>query len=244
LAAICGGLLAAAIGYRAVYVAQSLVAFLAVPAALLLFEAPRENTIKKAGIANLLEICRVSLGGQHGYTGILVLSAITGVTTLCMAWNAQLYFVEKGFTELVITPLWVSLNLVVALFSSFAGNISRRIDRTTLLIGFAFLPASYLYLGWVSVGAGIVSLFLFYALRGVATPLLKTLLSERCDSATRATVLSIRNLIIRFGFALLGPGIGWVATTASLKAGLSYAGILLLILYCVTLVCYLRNNPG
>ena len=78
------------------------------------------------------------------------------------------------------------------------------------------------------------TLYLFYSVRGYATPLLKGLINNNCDSSTRATVLSIRNLFVRFGFALLGPSIGWMSNNFSLSSGLVLAGAILLLLSLVT----------
>jgi hypothetical protein len=159
------------------------------------------------------------------------MSSIAGTATLCMAWTAQIYFVSMGLTEKLITPLWVLLNFIVALSSAFAASVTTWFGRDRALIFLAvMLPLSYILLGILPLLPAIVVLMVFYGVRGIATPLLKDLINNNCSSSTRATVLSIRNMIIRGAFALLGPFIGRISSSSSLSLALVVSGTLLLLL--------------
>ena len=96
-----------------------------------------------------------------------------------------------------------------------------------LLIIF-YVPLTYIFLGTLPLFWAVISVYMFYAVRGYATPVLKDLVNQNCDSSVRATVLSIRNLVIRFGFALLGPMIGMVSVASSLSLAFITAGVILL----------------
>ncbi len=239
IAAVCGGLLAAALSYRSVYVAQTVVAAMAIPAALLLVEPAREKVKSTPGIRHILSVCHDSLLVNFKLSSTLLLSSLIGTSTLCMAWTAQVYFVHMGLTEETITPLWVGLNLTVAVIAAFASTFIGRMGRKTAIVSIVlFIPLSYVLLGMLPLIPAIAVLFLFYAVRGYATPLLKDLANIHCDSATRATVLSIRNMIIRIGFAVLGPFIGSLSAAYSLKHALITSGSILLLL-AVCAACYL-----
>lgn len=227
-AAICGGLIAAYISYRAVYFAQTFIAAMAIPASLLLVEPRRKETIERPGIAHILEVCRYSLWANQKLSTTICLSATTGIATLCMAWSTQIYLVGLGFNEWTITPLWVTLNLTVAFVAAFASQ-SRKIlgAQFSLLLIIYYIPTTYILLGIFPLAPALLSLYLFYAIRGYATPVLKNFINQNCQSHVRATVLSLRNLIIRFGFAIIGPLIGVLSQSYSLKAGLIVAGTLL-----------------
>jgi hypothetical protein len=161
-----------------------------------------------------------------------------------MAWTAQIYFVSNGFKEMTITPLWVLLNLTVAFFSGFAVKTQQLFGQKPLFFCIIFyIPATYILLGIFPIAAALVCLWLFFAIRGYATPVLKDLINQNCDAATRATVLSIRSLIYRVGFATLGPLIGLIASKFSLSAALVTAGTLLLILSCITGFTLYRQAP-
>ncbi len=229
-AAIGGGLIAAYISYRSVYICQTVVAAIAIPASLLLVEPPKKHKIIRPGILHILKICKESLFENLKLSSTILMSAITGTATLCMAWTSQIYFVHMGLTEKIITPLWVMLNLTVAVVAAFASSVTHWLKRGRAIIILAILiPLSYIFLGILPLLPAIVVLILFYSIRGYATPLLKDLINAQCVSDVRATVLSIRNMIIRLGFALLGPFIGSISSRYSLSSALISSGIILLL---------------
>ena len=67
-------------------------------------------------------------------------------------------------------------------------------------------------------------LFLFHAVRGVVHPILKEYINRDCESDVRATILSVRNFLIRINFAVAGPVLGWVVDHHSLKSAYWLAG--------------------
>ncbi len=228
-AAICGGVIAALLSYREVYVSQTAIAAFAIPASLLLLEPERERHHGRPGFSHIIAICKKALFTDKKLSSSIQLSSITGVGTLCMAWTAQIYFVNQGFDEVAITPLWVTLNLTVAIVAAFTARTIKILgNRVALWIIIFYIPTVYILLGSIPLIPALISLYLFYSVRGYATPLLKGFINHNCDSSIRATVLSIRNLFVRFGFALLGPFIGWMSNNFSLSSGLILAGIILL----------------
>ena len=230
-AALCGGLIAAFLSYRAVYITQAAVAAIAIPASLLLLEPPKNAVIEHPGVRHILAVCREALITNGKLSSAIILSSMTGIATLCMAWSSQIYFVKNGFTEVAITPLWITLNLTVAVVAAFASKTKEILgNKISLLLIIIYIPCGYIFLGWLPLLPALISLYLFYGVRGYATPVLKDLINQNCESPTRATVLSIRNLIIRFGFTLLGPAIGLVSSTYTLSSALILAGAVLLIL--------------
>lgn len=64
---------------------------------------------------------------------------------------------------------------------------------------------------------GIGFLFIFYFVRGLNTPIIRTYLNQLVTSDRRATVLSITNMIGRLIFACLAPLVGWMTDSYSLK---------------------------
>ncbi|BHH82657.1 MFS transporter [Desulforhopalus sp. 52FAK] len=248
VAAILGGVIAGLLSYRHVYMAQTVIASMAIPAAFLLREPLRQTTKRTKNIAEnfalIFSVCRTSLFYNAKLSSTLLFSSVIGIATLCMAWTAQVYFVSVGFEELTITPLWVVLNLTVAFFSGFAATTQKLLgEKATLLIITLYIPITYILLGAIPVVPAIICLWAFFAVRGFATPILKDLINQNCDSATRATVLSIRSLIYRVGFATLGPLIGWIAGESSLDMALIVAGIILLNLSIITGYNLYRHAP-
>ena len=64
----------------------------------------------------------------------------------------------------------------------------------------------------------LIILFIFYANRGYATPLLRNYINRHTESNVRATVMSIRSFIIRTSFAIIAPFIGWIADQYGLNS--------------------------
>ena len=231
IAAICGGFIAVTLSYRAVYLSQTLIAGLAIPAAFFLLEPPRSKVINNPGFGHILAVCRESLITQRKLSSTLLLSSLIGTSTLCMAWTSQIYFVNMGLDEKSITPLWIFLNLTVALVAAFAAKIVNKIGKIPAIwVIMLVIPGAYIALGILPLAPALVTLFLFYAIRGYATPLLKDMVNQYCASETRATVLSIRSMIIRVSFAILGPFIGSISTGYSLAFALKLSGTILLAL--------------
>ncbi|WP_136805541.1 MFS transporter [Desulfosediminicola flagellatus] len=230
-AAIGGGLIAALLSYRSVYIAQAIIAAIAIPASLMLVEPQREKLINRPSFKQILSICHQSLFVNIKLSATILISSVIGTCTLCMAWTSQVYFVNNGLNEVVITPVWVALNLTVALVSAYVYRINTILGtRLGVILISVFIPAGYILLGAMPLTLGILTLLFFYAARGYATPILKDLTNKYCTSDIRATVLSIRSLIIRTGFSILGPLIGYGARQASLSLALIIAGCCLLLL--------------
>jgi len=231
IASSIGGGLAVLIGLRAPFIAQTVVASIGIPAAILLVEPQRAMISSKPSIKHVLSIFRTSMFEDLRLSSALILSSIAGTATLTMAWVAQLIFVHRHLGETNTTILWVCLNLCVALVSMFAAHISGIVgSRGVFWAIIIALPCSYLLIplqsSFVIV---IIILFLFYAIRGLATPILKEQVNSRCTSDVRATVLSIRSLLIRLLFAGVGPAIGWVAVKHNFNNAVFSFGIFLVL---------------
>jgi hypothetical protein len=104
------------------------------------------------------------------------------------------------------------------------------------------IPLLYLILSRIEVVWGIAVLFLFYLIRGVATPVLKEYINRIADSHTRATVLSVRNFVIRVLFAGIGPFLGWYTDHYSLGSALALAAGTFFLLASVAGVFFIKAN--
>lgn len=126
--------------------------------------------------------------------------------------------------------IWTVLNLTVG----FAALYSDRVDRYFGLKKMGILILSVIIGGYVALAfnltyAGLAILFIFYIFRGFATPILKGYINQMTFSEMRATVLSIRNFIIRLMFAAIAPFIGWINDIYSLQIALLSSAVILFI---------------
>lgn len=242
IAGIAGGLLAG-ISLRTPYYGQILVAFIALPAALTLKEPARSVPLIKAGFMEILRISHFALFGNRILRRNILFSAITGTATLTMAWFAQPYFEFVKVDLKWFGLLWTTLNITVAITSYNAHRIESWMKQRRSIIFIALaIPAGYLVLSRFSTPAGIVILYLFYLVRGFATPVLKDYINRITASDIRATVLSVRNFIIRLFFALIGPFIGWMKDQYSIRQALLLAGAIFVVLAILTALLFISSG--
>ena len=156
----------------------------------------------------------------------ILISSFTGAATLTYAWFVQPYFIEAGVPVSVFGILWTLLNLTTGISSMYSYRIERWLGRkNTLLVIVIFLSAGFILSSIEISLAGIAILFGFFLVRGLATPVLKDIINQHTDSKVRATILSIRNFEIRIIFAVIGPVLGYLTDTFSLRTALMVAGL-------------------
>jgi MFS family permease len=228
-AGIAGGLLAL-ISLRTNYYVQTGVALLAVPAAIMLMEPGKHKRLGVFNFRTILDVVTDSLLINKELRTNIFLSAIIGSATLTMAWFAQPYF---EFVELPLSLfgiMWTLLNLIVGFAAMLAYRVERRLgaNKTVFLLAI-MIPAGYLALGHFSSIWSISILFFFYIVRGIATPVLKDYIHRLTSSEIRATVLSVRNFIIRICFVLIGPAMGYLTDQTSLQTALTFGGLVFLV---------------
>ncbi|MCK4880408.1 MAG: MFS transporter [Bacteroidales bacterium] len=242
VAGIVGGLLAG-ITIRTPYVAQIFVAFIALPAAITLVEPTRKIPLIKAGIMEIVHIARFALFTDRPLRRNILFSAITGTATLTMAWFAQPFFEYTNIDIAWFGILWTTLNLTVAITSYTAHRLEKKLgQKRSIMIIALLIPLGYLALSRFHISGGLFVLYLFYLVRGYATPVLKDYINRITASHIRATVLSVRNFIIRLFFALTGPLLGWVKDIYSLPQALALAGIIFLIISVLTAILFISSG--
>lgn len=241
-AGIAGGLLAA-ISLRYPYYFQSVIAFAAVPASLTLIEPKIHRAAVKMGFNQIIKVVKYALIDNKQLMWNILYSSFVGASTLTMAWFVQPWFINVELPVTMFGVLWTLLNLSVGINALFAYRFERFFGVKTTVLGFTtilalgFFGAAFIQSLW-----GLVFLFLFYMARGVATPVLKDYINRITKSDVRATILSVRNFVIRIVFALWGPFYGWYTDAFSLQGALIIAGIIFVILSGVSYVFFIKTN--
>lgn len=225
LAGVLGGFLAT-YALRTPYFFQIGVAAIGIPAAVMLKEPQHAIERTHLKMKEILSIIAVTYRQREMRSAILI-SSFTGAATLTYAWFVQPYFQEAGVPVSVFGILWTALNLMAGVLSMFSYKVEQWLGmRKTLLLIVIFISTGFLLTALEISLAGIAILFFFYMIRGVATPVLKNQINQYTDSKVRATILSIRNFEIRIIFAAIGPALGYLTDTFSLKTALIVSGII------------------
>lgn len=218
-------MLMAAMSLRTPFYFQFAVATIAIPAAFTLVEPKIQSTEHVHSIKKLMQNIRdVFISNQNLRIAIL-LSAVTGTATLTFAWLVQPFFKAINLPDEMFGIFWTALNLTVGVSSIFAHRVEIFLGKKhSLLLIVLLLSAGYFLSGIAISYLGLAFLFLFYVIRGIATPVLKNYLNQHTESDVRATMLSVRNFIIRITFAVIGPLLGWITDHISLKYAFLLAG--------------------
>ncbi|MBN1159393.1 MAG: MFS transporter [Bacteroidales bacterium] len=224
---------------RYAYVAQSIIAFVGIPASFLLREPVMHVRSLTRSFRDLLHSVKKNIIGTRVLRYIILYSSLIGFATLIMAWFAQIFFFEVNLDHNLYGVLWTALNITVGLGSLAASGCDARLgaQKTNLLI-LVFLAGIFLVNGLVISTWAIAFLFVFYFVRGIATPVLKEYINRIAPSEIRATVLSVRSFMIRIFYFVLGPFFGWISDTLDLATALILTGITVLISGSVTLAFY------
>jgi len=235
IAAVAGGFLAE-ISLRMPFIIQIGIAALAVPAAITLIE-PKIYNKQKASFSQILYIVKNTLFKDKLLQSNILYSSVIGTATLTFAWFVQPYLKMIDYSVAKIGIIWALLNLTVALSTLFAYRIEEYLGKTKTVIAISILiSAGYFATGLANPITAVVFMFILYAARGIATPVLKDYINRLTTSDIRATVLSVRNFTIRFLFAALGPFLGWYSDKFSLNTALWLAGIIFFTISIATVI--------
>lgn len=238
VAALVGGTLVLHFGFRSAYYGQAFLAFLSVLTAFTLTEPHKHKDHVTPSIKQTFKVMFDSMFNHPILSWNIILSSIIGVSTLVMAWFSQKYFQHIGIDIAYNLYIWAILNVIVGLVSWYAWKWERKLGResTVLIIVFGissifFAMAPFTY--WFAIGL----LFAFYALRGLATPILRDYVQQFCPPELRATIMSIRSFLIRIIFIVFGLFIGWLTETQTIAITLVIAGSIVAI---ICFICYWR----
>lgn len=227
-AGIVGGLLATSSLHLPFY-GQVCIAFIGIPAAIALREFNGKTKILNP-LKNILGIIRYSLITNKHLCYDIMFSGVIGAATLTMAWFVQPVLIKIDLPTGLFGVVWTILNLTVGIAALYSDALSARlgVNRTYLLI-LIFIVGGYIAVSFSLNYFSLFLFFLFYIVRGFATPILKGYINRQTFSEMRATVLSIRNFIIRLIFAAMAPFLGWLNDAFSLTFALQITAAIIFV---------------
>lgn len=227
---------------RLPFMAQTLVAFMAIPAAYFLIEPPLHRPIKTSFYKTLHSI-KKALKDNIPLRWNLLFSALIGSATLTMAWIYQLRLKEVGYNEIEIGSIAMLLNIIAGLVTFFAYRIESNLQpKATLWVTTLFITSSFILTAFTTSYWLILVFMLFYSARGVANPVLKEYVNRVTTSDIRASVLSIRSLLIRGVFAVIGPFFGWYADLYTLHEAMYILGIIFSFFSFISIFAFFRTS--
>lgn len=243
VAGITGGLLAL-ISLRTPLYYQAALTILVIPLVATLVE-PERKTVDRSKISckAILKIVRYALHGHAEVKWLILYSSLIGTSTLTIVWFVQPYLRIVGVPLAWFGVAWAALQFSIGLFAINAYKIETFLGRKTSLISLILLAsAGYLLLSQFQTKWALPFLFIFYLVRGINSPVLNDYINKCVNSEVRATVMSVKSLVGRLMFTILGPVVGWVNDTYSLSDAFLVCGLTFLSLGAVFLLFLQKNR--
>lgn len=161
---------------------------------------------------------------------MILYSALVGVSTLCAIWIFQAHFFADHVDFLYMGVAWAIINLCAGYASNYADRIEAAFGTISVISGIPIIIALSLILVAIS-GPWVVFIFslLIQVMRGIKFPLVAAYLNYQLPPESRATVLSMENVVQRLGFVIFGPFVGYMGQSMSLETGTLVIGALALI---------------
>jgi MFS family permease len=228
---------------RGYYYLQTLFTLFALIAAWFLTEPKRHGHTGEVKWKAIIDVVKDSLWKNPMLSRVILYSSIIGFSSLAMAWFAQIFLFQASIPNRYFGVLWTLLNAMVALGSFSSHKIDSHLRGTkAFLFILIFISGGYFIASATIAPYGIIFLLLFYFVRGVAHPILKNKINALTESKIRATVLSVRSLLIRIMFALLGPILGLLTQRISLSFALALSGCIILLPGSLLILMMIRRS--
>jgi MFS family permease len=211
---------------RTDFIIQTFLAVVAFIACLFLTEPSIHTQRQKPGFGDIWKTVSETFRENKVLGRLVILSSFAGYASLTMAWFAQKILLEIGIDKSYFGYSWVILNFTVALGSLLSLRVNRILGRNLSIIVLGLV----LSMGFIAVGFrlsffAIAPLLVFYFFRGAAHPILKNYINNLAPSDKRATILSLRSLVIRILYSGFGPIFGYITDTINLKVALMLCGV-------------------
>jgi MFS family permease len=243
IAGILGGFLAV-ISLRTPFYVEAAVLLTAIPFALTLFEPPQhKHDVIENDLEGIFDIAKYALVENKKVKWLLLYSGFSGASTLTICWLIQPYWELVGVPIAFFGILWALLQFVVGSASMIAHRVDMLLSRGTLFfISIAMVAIGYFGMALNKALWALIFIPIFYIVRGVNITLLKAYINELVPSRIRATVLSIRMLLGRLTFSIVGPFVGWIADVYTIQEALLISGITFFILGGLAILGWRRWN--
>jgi len=218
----------ALISLRTPFYAQAIIMVFPILLAFSLTEPTKHHhQKKKASLKEVVGIVKFSLHHHKEVKWLILYSGVVGASTLTLVWFIQPYLILTGLPLAFFGLFWALLNLSVGVFSLTSHVYEKKLGRKKSLVSLILL----VFLGYFLLAIfpsiwTIIVLFIFYFVRGISGPVFNDYINKIISSDMRATVLSVKSLMVRLIFSIIGPFIGYLADVFTLPTALLAAGVI------------------
>ena len=194
---------------RLPFVAEVLVCLAALLLARQLVEVPTAQLQGLAHTGRMHAILRHALFENVRLRSVIYLTTILALACYVPVWLVPLYARDAGINAGLWGIIWAGSSYSVAIASLAASGLKARLGLLgSLLTCVVFVAIGYLGLGLSQTALGIAFYFCVTWVRGSQAALLHHEEQLLITSGDRAAFVSLRSLVFRLAFVVLGPPIG------------------------------------
>ncbi len=208
-AALAAGVLYA-ISFKLPFYVQAGVWVVALGVALALVEPAFHRPVVDDAWARVVALVGYVRRGSARLRSTFTLSVLFGLSTFVPVWIVALYAEKAGVPVAWIGPIWAAANYVVAIGSLAATGAERRFGtHAVLLTALALVGVGYFGMGLTHALYGFAFYFALCLCRGLNGPVLSHEEHRVIPSGDRASFVSLRSLVFRLSFCVIGPATGF-----------------------------------
>lgn len=213
LASVLGGLLAL-ISLQFPFYIRAGICLISIPLALLLIEPKHHHRPKEmTHLRQMFTTVKHTFHDHKELKWLVIYSAFVGASTFTAVWFIQPYWEKMGISIGLFGILWAVLQWISGGSAVISHQLEQFFGKYRLFIGFWIaVTVAYVFLAILPIGLlGALFIPLFYLVRGIKNPLIKTSINHLIEPHHRATILSLQSFLMRTIFVIIGPFVGWIA---------------------------------
>jgi len=208
-AALVAGVLYA-ISFKLPFQLQAAIWVVALGVAAALVEPAFHRPVVENAWSRVVALLSYVRAGTTRLKATFTLSIFLGLSTFVPVWIVALYAEKAGVPVAWLGPVWAAANYVVALGSLASTGLERRFGVHLVLgTAVALVGVGYFGMGLSHALFGFAFYFALCLCRGLNGPLLSHEEHRVIPSGDRASFVSLRSLVFRLSFCVIGPATGW-----------------------------------
>lgn len=189
--------------------AQAGASALGLVVALTLVEPARERPGFEDSLGQARALVRHALIDNRPLRALIVASVILSLASYIPVWTIQLYALDAGLDPRWLGPMWALANFSVAFAALLGHRVLVRLELAQVaLLLTALIVAGYLGLALSHTLAGFAFYYLLTIMRGIKQPIFDHREQSLVPSGDRAGFVSLRSMVFRLSFLVVGPLIG------------------------------------
>jgi len=196
----------------------------------------------KGRIRTLLKVVKYSLVDDKTVKWLIFFSCVLGAVTLNIAWFSQFFFKHINLAPIYFGVVWAIIQAASGIYAQLGHRYVNWMGKHRAMISLLF----FIFVGYwglsfsPNIFVGVAFVLICFFIRGVNLPVLGYYLHQQVDSDRRATVISVKSLMVRLVYSILAPFYGYLIDTKGLEFSLRTAGTIYTVMGLIALIAIVK----